>query len=655
MKPLLLDTTLREGSYVVNFQFTLDENFAISRSLDRAGVDYIETGHGLGLGAERRYGQAESDLCLLEVCQDAIKRAKWGMFFIPGIGNEKDILTASNFGMNFIRIGTNINEVRESEKYIKLAKDLGLEVFSNFMKTYALSSEEVLDQALVAQNFGSDYVCVVDSAGYMTSAQVNEYVSLLTANLEIPVGFHGHNNLGLATSNSITAIQSGAKMVDGSLRGIGRSAGNAATEVIAFLLKRLGLRFDFETLSLLDISERYIDEIIKNHQFVDSLGIVSGFSGFHSGFESKVSVYASRYSLDVREVIIALTKKSKIDALDSDLEEICSELASYSRQKPKSEANSSSLRSEIYAEKKLSKKPARKSLSEILNGAASRSKKKSVLNLVSRPSEPIYSTGIVYEGQYSVFTSIGVDPLASISSESWGSLKDIDYFMIDLPFKSMIPQILQQITDPDKRVFYYDDQDFLLNELVQLVETVVGVDAKLTIIGSEGLPTKTYERLSSQFFVSTSASTTESFTNTVVVLGRSIGMHELYKIPTKSILIDYRAGTLNSEQVEYLTSKNVLIMRLNAGNSLAQAIDSRILMREKFQNTVGSGFYNGISVSSGNLISERGTIIVDNYRNPSKVIGIADGIGRLIEPDEYSLADSKRLKDLLSYISQTEL
>lgn len=654
MKPLLLDTTLREGSYVVNFQFKLDETFEISRSLDNAGVDYIETGHGLGLGAERRYGQAESDLCLLEVCQAAINRAKWGMFFIPGIGNEQDILTASNFSMNFIRIGTNINEVRESERYIKLAKDLGLEVFSNFMKTYALSSEEVLAQALTAQNFGSDYVCVVDSAGYMTSAQVNEYVGLLTGNLEIPVGFHGHNNLGLATSNSITAIQSGAKMVDGSLRGIGRSAGNAATEVIAFLLKRLGLRFDFDTIGLLDISERYIDEIIKNHQFVESLGIVSGFSGFHSGFEPKVSVYASKYSLDVREVIIALTKKNRIDAPDSVLEEICSELASYSRQKTKSETNSNQLRNEIYAEK-IALKPSRKSLSEILTGAAIRSKKKSVLNLVSRPSEPLYSTGIVYEGQYSVITSIGMDPLASITSESWGALTNIDYFMIDLPFKSLVPRILQQITDLDKRVFYYDDQDFLLNELVQLVETIVGLDTKLTIIGPEGLPAKTFERLSAQFFVSTSAATTKSLTPTVVVLGRPIELHELYKIPTKSILIDYRAGTLNSEQVEYLTSKNILIMRLNAGNSLAQAIDSRILMREKFQNTVGSGFYNGVSVSSGNLISERGTIIVDNYRNPSKVIGIADGIGRLIDPDEYSLTDSKRVKDLLLFISRSKL
>ena len=95
----LLDTTLRDGSYAINFGFTVEQTTQISKDLDLAGVHFIECGHGVGIGASRAgYGlAAESDESYMEAVACAVSNAKWGMFLIPGIGKLEDIKTCASF------------------------------------------------------------------------------------------------------------------------------------------------------------------------------------------------------------------------------------------------------------------------------------------------------------------------------------------------------------------------------------------------------------------------------------------------------------------------------------------------------------------------------------------------------------------------------
>ena len=79
---------------------------------------------------------------------------------------------------------------------------------------------------------------LADSAGYLTEDGVKARISVLTEKLCIPVGFHAHNNLGLAIANSLAAISEGASYIDGSLRGLGAGAGNAQIEVLQAVLQR---------------------------------------------------------------------------------------------------------------------------------------------------------------------------------------------------------------------------------------------------------------------------------------------------------------------------------------------------------------------------------------------------------------------------------
>ena len=73
----------------------------------------------------------------------------------------------------------------------------------------------------------TDVFYIVDSSGSMLPSEVKDYIKVIKDYTDISIGFHGHNNLGMANANSYVALENGGKFVDGTLGGVGRSAGNA--------------------------------------------------------------------------------------------------------------------------------------------------------------------------------------------------------------------------------------------------------------------------------------------------------------------------------------------------------------------------------------------------------------------------------------------
>ena len=122
----VLDVTLRDGSYVIDFQFTEQDTAIICSLLESAGIDWIEIGHGVGLnGSNKGYGTAAcSDEEYIQAASENLKHAQWGTFFIPGIGTFDDIKMAASYKMPFIRVGTNITDFKKAIPYIELAKIL---------------------------------------------------------------------------------------------------------------------------------------------------------------------------------------------------------------------------------------------------------------------------------------------------------------------------------------------------------------------------------------------------------------------------------------------------------------------------------------------------------------------------------------------------
>ena len=172
----ILECTLRDGSYSIDFQFTAKDTAIIAAALENAGINLIEIGHGTGLNSSNagKGVAAATDEEYMRAAASTLKRAQWGMFFIPGIGRHEDLEIAAKYGMHFVRIGTNVTDVVQSEEYIRHAKDLGLYVSANLMKSYVLPPKKFALSAELTQDYGADLVCLVDSAGTMLPEDIQK-------------------------------------------------------------------------------------------------------------------------------------------------------------------------------------------------------------------------------------------------------------------------------------------------------------------------------------------------------------------------------------------------------------------------------------------------------------------------------------------------
>src|SRR5258708_22280234 len=97
----------------------------------------------------------------------------------------------------------------------------------------------------------------------MLTGDLESYIRAVQDAVSIPIGFHGQNNLGLAVANSVRAIELGVAVIDTSLQGLGRSAGNTPTEVFLVVLDRLGVKLGIDPLRVMDISEQYIRPLVE--------------------------------------------------------------------------------------------------------------------------------------------------------------------------------------------------------------------------------------------------------------------------------------------------------------------------------------------------------------------------------------------------------
>ncbi len=326
--PQILETTLRDGSYAINFQFTAADTAIICAELERVGFDLIEIGHGVGLGASQKgKGQAaESDETYMRAAAEALSRARFGMFCIPGIAELGHVDMAADLGMGFIRVGTDVTAIETGRPFIARAKAKGMYVSSNLMKSYALAPEAMAEKALLLEDYGADLLCVVDSAGGMLPHELESYFHAIRARSNIPLGFHGHNNLGLAVAHSLKAVELGAVVVDSSLQGLGRSSGNAPTEQLLVALTRLGHDLGIDPIEVMDIGAKYIRPLIRRGGHA-SLDLVSGYAQFHSSYMGVIRQYASRYRVDPRRLILRLCQVNKIEAPPALVESLAQELS----------------------------------------------------------------------------------------------------------------------------------------------------------------------------------------------------------------------------------------------------------------------------------------------------------------------------------------
>jgi len=328
----IIDTTLRDGSNAVNYQFSVTDTVNIVKGLEKGGIKWAEIGHGLGLGASERTSKKalHKDEEYIISAKNVAEETKIGCFFLHTIGNKYDIDKAVDCGLDFLRVGPNadMEEIRESGKFIEYAKSKGLIVQCCIRKAYAVTPDELSRQAKCVESFGTDAVVIMDSAGTLLPGQTKEYIHALKDQMRgdtgMKVGYHAHDNLALAVACSLAAVESGADYIDSCLKGLGRSAGNASTEVLVAALKRFGCdKGDFFILQ--DIAEEYIGR--KALESVESISLSFGYAGFHSAFYDMVEKLSNKYHLDPRKLVIELCKIERISPTEKIAEDIAKKIS----------------------------------------------------------------------------------------------------------------------------------------------------------------------------------------------------------------------------------------------------------------------------------------------------------------------------------------
>ena len=329
-KILISDPTLRDGNHAVRHQLSRQSFIAYCQAAEAAGVPIVEVGHGNGLGASSMLiGECNlSDDEILSVSRENLVKTRLAIHLIPGFCTIKnDLAKAVDLGVDIFRVGAHCTEADVTGRHIEYARTAGKEAYGVLMMSHMATPAVLLEEAKKMESYGAEAIMIMDSAGAYFPDDVTERISTLVNGLNIPVGFHGHNNLGMAVINSVAAVNAGASILDGSIRGFGAGAGNTQLEVLVAVLERLGFETGIDLYKILDAADLAEKEFNPIAPFSSPISIISGLSGVFSGFSKQVTRTAQDYKVDPRDIFFALGKRNAVAGQESLIIEVAQEIA----------------------------------------------------------------------------------------------------------------------------------------------------------------------------------------------------------------------------------------------------------------------------------------------------------------------------------------
>lgn len=315
---LVMDCTLRDGANVVGKGFDARLTKLMIEGMIAAGITTIEMGNCLGLGAYEANNSIApcTDEEYLQLIQPYLPQAEIGMFMGYKNASQSNVDLAAKYGLKFLRIGANAGDGAGAVDGIKRVKAAGMKCRYSMMKAYILSPGQLAEEARLLADAGLDEITIMDSAGTMMPQQTTQYVKALTHAVDIPVAFHGHNNLGLSVANALAAAEGGATVFDCGLLGMARSAGNCATELLVATFQRLGMLEHIDLYKLLDFLDGDLIPAMEEygyHAAVKPLDLILGLSGCHSSFTKRFQDIAKTLGVPLYSLIV---ETSKVDQKD---------------------------------------------------------------------------------------------------------------------------------------------------------------------------------------------------------------------------------------------------------------------------------------------------------------------------------------------------
>ncbi|HHV65666.1 MAG TPA: 4-hydroxy-2-oxovalerate aldolase [Peptococcaceae bacterium] len=321
----IFDLTLRDGSHAKSHQFTPEQMAILAEQIDKTGVEAIEFGHGNGLGGNAlQYGfAAASDREYMEAVAPVIKNSSISIIILPGVGTRHELNLAKEFGAKYARLCTQITEVDIAEQHIKMAKQMGFIPISVLPCAGIIPVKDTVRYAQMAESYGAEVIYLLDGGGYQLPEQTYERIAAMKKAVDVPIGFHGHNNLQLAVANSKAAVEAGAEYIDCCLKGFGAGAGNCPTEIFAAVLDRMNIDCGIDLYKTMDIAEEYLRPLMPRPMEVDNDRIMLGYAGCYSSFLLFAQRAGAKFGVDPRDIIKEIGRRQCTEGQ----EDICIDVA----------------------------------------------------------------------------------------------------------------------------------------------------------------------------------------------------------------------------------------------------------------------------------------------------------------------------------------
>ncbi len=242
----VLDCTIRDGGLINNYHFTDDLVKATYRAACDSGVDIVELGKKLAESDEytrEKYGRwnfcDDDDLKRVIDAHDSEHRPLIAVMYDVGRADINALQPRDQSPFDMIRVASYVADIDKGLDLCKRSKDQGYLTTINIMACSAVPHIDLVEALQqVNETKEVDYLYLVDSYGAFYSEQVTSFLKLYKEHApDKELGFHAHNNQQLAFSNTQQAIIDGVNLLDATINGIGRGAGNCNLELLLNFLK----------------------------------------------------------------------------------------------------------------------------------------------------------------------------------------------------------------------------------------------------------------------------------------------------------------------------------------------------------------------------------------------------------------------------------
>ena len=326
---IITDSSLRDGNHSVKHTISLKSIKEYCKFANKANIPIIEVGHGNGLGASSLLigKSTHTDKEIIETAKKYLTNSKLGVHVIPGIATvNKDIQPAIDMGVDVIRIATHCTEATLSKSHLEYLQNKDVKALGVLMMTALIDTKTLVENAKIMEQYGAEAIIIMDSTGTYLPSDVEERIKALTENLSIDVGFHAHNNLGCAISNSLVAAQNGAKYIDACIRGFGAAAGNAPLEILIPVLNKSNFNTDIDFQQVIIEADKVLDYLVPTIPSISPVNVLTGLNKLFSGFERPIIKATKLNGIEYSSLIFELGNRKLVAGQEDLILEVAQKL-----------------------------------------------------------------------------------------------------------------------------------------------------------------------------------------------------------------------------------------------------------------------------------------------------------------------------------------